>query len=206
MLLTSAGVAALWALYDATGIRPEWIAPVLYYESGFDPSLPNRQGAPYYGIGQSSHTIVEGLGVTPSEFLTWSQEEQIRRAVLPYFAGLVHMFGPLRSGARVYQANYQPATLPTVRKLWQVVAWRGSQAYEANRTLDQLRDGAITLSDLALAVQRKAQEPEVIEALAEAYEQRPDEKPTSPAFGADYTDPRWWVLAPVAVGAYAGGR
>ena len=39
-----AAADALWALYDATGIRPEWILPVLYSESGFNPAIVNSLG------------------------------------------------------------------------------------------------------------------------------------------------------------------
>lgn len=206
MQLAAAAVAALWAVYDATGIRPEWILPTLWIESGFDPSLQNRQGAPYYGIGQTSATDIAKLGTTPADFLTWTADEQITRAVGPYFVRLVQAFGQLRSGVRVYQANYLPATLPTQHALWQVVAWRGSPEYDYNRGLDALGDGAITLSDLAIRVGQASSRPEVVAAVVACYLARPAERPTNPVLGVEYTDPRWWVLAPAAIGAYAAGR
>jgi hypothetical protein len=206
MQLAAAAIAALWSLYDATGIRPEWVLPTLWIESGFDPSVPNGQGAPYYGIGQTSAGDIAKLGTTPADYLTWPADEQLRRAVAPYFVRLVATYGPLRSGVRVYQANFQPATLPSVRKLWQVVAWRGTPAYDYNQGLDALRDGAITLSDLALRITEASRRPEVVAAMLAAYTQRPGEQASNPVFGAEYTDPRWWVLAPVVWGAYAAGK
>jgi hypothetical protein len=206
MQLAAAALAALWSLYDATGIRPEWVLPTLWIESGFDPSVQNAQGAPYYGIGQTSAGDIAALGSTPADFLTWSQADQLTRAVGPYFTRLVASYGPLRSGVRVYQANFQPATLQRVRALFQVVAWRGSPAYEYNRGLDALRDGAITMSDLGIVVERAARRPEVMAAIAAAYVLRPDETPTNPTLGAEYTDPLWWLLAPAAVGAYSLGN
>lgn len=207
MQLAASALPALWGIYDATGIRPEWLLPTLWIESGFDPSIPNAQGAPYYGIGQSSAGTITAAGASsPAEFLTWSAGDQLARAVGPFLAGVVSRYGDLRSGVRVYQANYLPGTLPTIRKLWQVVAWRGSPWYDYNQTLDVLRDGAITLSDIAWKVAEASRRPEVLAATLAVYMQRPAETPTNPVFGADYTDPKWWVLAPVLVGAYAAGR
>ena len=207
MLLASAAVAALWALYDRTGIRPEWIAPTLYIESGFNPALQNRAGAPYYGIGQNAAGDIAAAGATPAEYMTWSAEEQLAEVVTPYFARQVKAFGPLRSGTRVYQANFLPGTLPTARGLSQVIAWRGSAFYAANAAaLDPTRDGAITVSDIALVVARAAAEGEVRAALAQAYALRPSERMTSPVYGADFLDPLWWLLAPGSVASYALGR
>lgn len=205
--LEPAAVSELWTIYDATGIRPEWLAPVLWYESGFDPTLQNRQGAPYYGIGQSGAVeVLAPIGVTPADFRTWSQAAQLARAVGPMFAGIVQRFGPLTSGARVFQANLLPATLPYARALWQGITFRGSPYYESNRVLDPLHHGAITLSDLAAAVTWASSASPVQAAMRAAYTQRPDEKPTSPAFGAVYKDPRGWLLAPATIAAYALGQ
>lgn len=206
MALAVSAIAALWALFDATGVRPEWVLPVLWIESNFDPTLPNREGAPYYGIGQTSGAWLQAHGIAPADFLTWSAADQIRAAVQPYFAAVVARYGPIRSGVRAYQANFLPATLPTARALSAIVTVRGEAAYNANRSLDFLRDGAITLSDLAAVVSFAAHRPEVQGAIVAAYAQRPDERPTPPVLGAEYTDPRAWLLAPVAIGAYAAGR
>jgi hypothetical protein len=206
MLLPAAAASAVWALYDRTGIRPEWLLPTLYIESGFNPALPNAAGAPYYGIGQNGAGDLAAAGAeSPAEYLTWSAADQIARVVQPYFARLVKTAGPLRSGTRVYQANYLPGTLGTVRLLIQVLAWKGSTFYDQNAILDATRDGAITLSDIALDVARAASAAEVRAALATCYALRPTERMQSPVYGADFLDPLWWLLAPSSTAAYALG-
>jgi hypothetical protein len=206
--LSAAAAAALWGLYDASGIRPEWILPTLHIESGFDPSLPNRAGAPYYGIAQNGERDIAAAGATPAEYLTWTAEEQLTRVVAPYFARLVKLEGPLRSGVRVYQGNYLPGTLRTARALWQVIAWKGTPAYDANVVLDASRDGAITVSDLALVVAEHAASSDAQAALSAAYAARPTERASrsNPVYGKDFTDPLWWLLAPAGTAAYAFSR
>jgi len=207
MNLSPAAAAALWGLYDACGIRPEWILPTLHIESGFDPSLPNHAGAPYYGIAQNGERDIAAAGASsPAEYLTWSQDEQLTRVVTPYFKRLVQLEGPLRSGVRVYQGNYLPGTLRTARTQWQVIAWKGTQAYDANQILDASHDGAITVSDLALVVAQHAATAEVRSAIALAYYLRSNERPTNPIYGKDFTDPLWWLLAPASTAAYAFSR
>src|ERR1700690_3681523 len=161
---------ALWAIYDASGIRPEYLIPVLYFESGFDASKPNAAGAPYYGIAQTSGTRIAELGTTPSAYLTLSQGAQIRLAVAPYFAGVVKTYGPIRSATRAEQANFLPASLATVRGLGQVLQWAGSRTYAANASaLDRSGHGAITLSDLASAMSKAAAAPAARAATSRAY-------------------------------------
>lgn len=209
MNLSPAAAAALWGLYDASGIRPEWILPTLHIESGFDPSLPNQAGSPYYGIAQNGERDIAAAGASsPAEYMTWSQEEQLTRVVTPYFARLVKLEGPLRSGTRVYQGNYLPGSLRTARALFQVIAWKGSPAYDANEVLDASRDGAITVSDIAQVVAQHAAAPEVQTAMTLAYAVRPTERPrrSNPVYGQDFTDPLWWLLAPATSAAYASRR
>ena len=177
----------LWILFDATGIRPEYLLPVLYYESGFDPSRPNAQGAPYYGVAQTSGSHLTAIGTTPAAFLAMTAAEQIRLAVAPYFRDLAPL--GIGSGARAYQANLLPATLATVRGLAQVVAQRGSFAYASNAQLDVFHQGAITLAGLAVVMGRSAASAPVRAAIARAYALRPAAgPPRNPAFGTDYLD------------------
>jgi hypothetical protein len=199
VILSDDGVEALWAIYDATGVRPEYLAPVLYFESGFNPALPNAAGQPYYGIAQTSSAKLAVLGTTPAAFLAMSQGDQIRAAVAPYFAGVVKNYGPLRSATRAYQANFEPATLARVRSLAQIIEPHGTRAYVANAAaLDPLRHGAITLGDLAIVMGRASKAPEVRAAVARAYALRPAAAPArEPVFGDDFA-PGWGLAAGAA--------
>jgi hypothetical protein len=202
--LSDDALQALWSIYDATGIRPEYLIPVLYLESGFDPTLKNRAGAPYYGIAQTMDKHLTALGTTPAAFLAMSQGAQIRLAVAPYYASAVRTYGPIRSATRAYLANFLPARLATVRGLAQIVEPAGTAFYNSNRVLDPLHHGAITLSDLALMMARSLQ-PEARAAIARAYVLRPG-TPRDPVYGEDFVDPftsfAAAILLVLAIGAY----
>jgi hypothetical protein len=192
-------LTALWSIFDATAIRPEYLIPVLYFESGFDPSVPNAAGAPFYGIAQTSGAKLAALGTTPAAFLAMSQGDQIRTAVAPYFASVVQRYGSIRSATRAYQANFEPATLATARGLGQVLEWKGSRAYADNAAaLDAYHHGAITVADLALVMTRAAAAAPVKAAIGRAYILRPTEAPArSPVYGEDFASP-WLTLGAVA--------
>lgn len=188
---------ALWSIADQTGIRPEYLIPVLYFESGFQPSAANAAGAPYYGIAQTSAAQLAALGTTPAAYLGMSAAAQIALAVAPFFRNAAAL-APIRSATRAYQANFLPATLPTVRGLTQVVAPHGTSAYASNPALDPFHHGAILLSDLAAVMSRSAEAPAVKQAIARAYALRPSAGvPRNPVYGTDFVDP-------LLVGAVAG--
>ena len=189
--LTDDALAALWAIYDQSGIRPEYLIPVLYFESGFDASKPNAAGAPYYGIAQTSGTRIAELGSSPADFLAMSQAQQIALAVAPYFAGVVKSYGPIRSATRAEQANFLPATLATVRGLGQVLQWAGSRTYAANAAaLDPARRGAITLADLSTIMSRAATSAPARAATRRAYQLRASAgAPQEPVYGQDFAGP-----------------
>jgi hypothetical protein len=193
----------LWTLYDQSGIRPEWVLPMLYLESGFDPTLQNRAGAPYYGLAQDFGPYLARHNITPAEYVAMPASGQLAAIVVPRLAGLVKAWGPLRSATRVYQANFQPASLKTARSLSSVIVWRGHPDYAANTILDVFKDGAITVSDLAWWMADRAAQPEARAALARAYALRPTEKPANTVYGGDFLDPLWWLLAPAAGAGYA---
>lgn len=182
---------ALWAIFDASGIRPEYLVPVLYFESGFDSTKPNAAGAPYYGIAQTSGTKLASLGTSPSAYLAMSQGDQIRLAVAPYFAGVVKSYGPIASATRAEQANFLPASLATVRGLSQVLQWGGSRVYAANAAaLDPRGHGAITLADLAAVMSRAASSAPARAATARAYQLRTTAgAPRNPVYGTDFASP-----------------
>ena len=185
----------LWKLYDVSGVRPEWVIPMLYLESGFDPSKPNAAGAPHYGIAQDYGPYLQRHGIDPATYVTLSAAEQLRTIVAPRIAELARSYGPLRSATRVYQANYVPGTLKTTPGLSSVVAWRGTPAYRDNAGLDVTRDGAITVSDLAWWMDNRARQPEARAAILRAYELRPNETPANVVYGTDFVNPLTATLA-----------
>jgi hypothetical protein len=178
---------ALWALYDAGGPRPEYVLPVLWSESGFDPSRPNAQGAPYYGLGQTSGTAIEGAGVSIADYLTWPASAQLSKFVAPYFLSLSKQYGRLRSGTRCYQGNFLPATLGTAHGLDDVVSRYGDPYYTWNHILDWDNKGTITVRDLAHFIEHGAKTQNVQAAIAHTYDLRPQEKPPhDPVLGEDF--------------------
>lgn len=195
MGLDAASYAALWQLYDATGVRPEWLLPVLWSESGLDPSISNLAGYPYYGINQISGSWLAQHGIAVGDYLTWPASEQISTVVTPYVAAQISQFGALQSGARVYLANFYPAALPSARSLGSHVVCRPaggcgsppfSNAYCANQGLDADGSGCITVQDLAVFVSRAASKPAVKAAIAQCYAVRPWEVQSDPALGYDF--------------------
>lgn len=205
MQLDDDALQALWSIYDASGIRPEYLIPVLFFESAgtFDPSIQNLQGFPAYGLAQTSGARLAELGITPAAFMALSQGAQIRTAVAPYFGNVVKSHGPIRSATRAYQANFEPATLGHVRGLGQMVDHAGTRDYAANsRALDVLHHSAITVGDLALVMSRAAAAGPVRAATARAYVIRPQEAPAhEPIYGEDFLTP----AASLALFAFALG-
>jgi hypothetical protein len=196
---------ALWALYDVTGVRVEYLVPVLSAESGLNPSVPNAAGYPYYGINQMSGSWLSAAGITPSDYLTWPASQQIAAVVTPYMAGIVKQFGRLHSGTRVYQANFYPASLKTARTLASKIVCSPSQAYTANAGLDVNRSGCIEVSDLAATVQKQAATSGVQAAIAAAYALRPGEKERNPVYGTDSFGALSKTQTALAVGAIVAG-
>jgi len=195
-------LSAVWTIYDATGIRPEYLLPVLWQESGFNPGLQNLAGAPYYGIAQTGGGyIVLDLHTTPEAFLASGAAAQLTSAVLPHMRAIVHRYGRVRSATRAYQANFLPDTLRTATALGQIVApysINPKSWYQSNRPIDHLGHRAITVADLAWWMARASRSGEVRDAVARAYEMRPEEGPPHEAvYGEDF-------LNPLAVGLLAG--
>lgn len=193
----------LWKLYDASGVRPEWVLPMLYLESGFDPSLQNAAGSQNYGVAQDFGPYLTRHGIAPADYVKMSAAEQLHAIVVPRLAELSKRWGPLRSATRVYQGNFLPATIKTAPGLASVVAWRGTPAYEANTILDVTRDGAITVSDLAWWMKHEAAQPEAKAAILRAYELRPTEVPSNVVYGRDFASPVTVGLAVAVLGAAA---
>ncbi len=182
---------AFWSLYDATGIRPEYLIPVLSFESGLNPSVRNHAGAPYYGIGQNSEAAISSAGAASvDEYLTWPASRQIHCVVKPYFQGEVRTFGPLKSGIKVYQAEFYPVSLRTSPQLDDVIVKSPQAAYTANKVFDQGNKGYITPRDLGHAISSQLNKANVQAAIAEAYNVRPNmAPPLDSIYGEDFSSP-----------------
>jgi hypothetical protein len=188
MLDFPAAAAALWAITAATGVKPEHLLPPLFLESGFDPSIPNAAGQPFYGINQASTQLISTYaGVDPQTYLTWPASQQLSTVVKGMIADIVHRYGPIRSATRMYQANFLPATLPTARQLSDVLTSPPSPFYNANSGLDANHDGAITLGDLAVKMTQMAHRPQVQQAIRDTYAAR-DGATASASAAASPTD------------------
>lgn len=180
MLDFPASGEALWRLYDATGIRPEYILPVLWHESNFVTTVINSIGCA--GINQMCSGALAGIGVDAQTYASWPASAQIDHGVTAYMRPYA---GQLYSGARVYQANFLPATLSSATALSDVVT-ASPTFVSANPSLDVNQDGQITLQDLADVVAKAAAVPQVQRAIAQTYTLRPDEVEQDPAYGTDF--------------------
>lgn len=208
-----AAADALWALYDATGIRPEWILPVLYSESGFNPAIVNSLG--YTGINQASAQMLSGHGLDSSSYAAMPASQQITTVVIPEYEGIEKQFGPLRSGTRIYQANFLPATLDKVTSLDGVLAHKGvygewgvpGYVYDSNTTFDYQHKGTIVLSDLAHAVGVAASTAAVKSAIDQTYAARPLEAPLrqDSVYGTDFGIEGAAAAHPLATAAVIAG-
>lgn len=182
---------ALWALADAGGPRPEYILPVLYNESGFNPAATNGAGAPYSGISQNDNGyITQMTGVTLATYLTWPASQQIVKVTTPYFLSKVQVYGPLNSGVKTYQAEYLPATLATAKRLGSVIASSSNDPngyYASNTVLDANHDGKITLQDLADVLTKQANTSAVRSAIKSTYALRPFAIERNPVYGTDFS-------------------
>ena len=186
MNLPDDALAALWALYDASGIRPEYVLPVLYYESSFRPDALNAP-TEASGLGQDLGVYLRRKGIDPTDYRTWSAAEQIDRVIAPRLTTLAKHYGIPRSATRVYQSNFMPATLATAPALWSPVAWAGSQEYASNPHVDRIGKGSITVSDFAALVASVKNAPELKNAIARAYQVRKTDGPArEPIYGADF--------------------
>jgi|SRR5579864_544283 len=170
MGLDAASYGELWRIASETGVLPEYLLPGLYFESGFDPSIPNRAGEPFYGINQASADLISAYaGTDPQTYLTWPASAQLRTVVRGYVKALVNQYGKIRSATRFYQANFYPASLETARGLNDVIVAAPSAAYNANAGLDKDKKGSITVADLARVMTTAASSHAVQSAIAATY-------------------------------------
>lgn len=209
MSLDSASSQAFSNIFNATDVRSEFLIPVLSYESGLDPSVPNRAGAPYYGISQNSGEYITAMtGLSVDEYLQQPASFQLNRVVLPYFKGIVDKYGPLRSGIQVYQAVFYPASLGYALGLDDIIVARPSAAYNANAGFDKTNKGYITPRDLGAAIASQVPHQAVQQAIAAAYAFNPGMGLIQdPIYGDAGWSVNWrkagWAALGVGAGAYA---
>jgi hypothetical protein len=179
---------ALWAIYDATGIRPEYLLPVIWAESGFQPNVQNYGGAPYYGLNQVSSNFLAAHGVSPDDYVTWPASRQLSDIVLPYMQGVVSRYGTPHSAIKVEQGNFYPASLATATSLSDAIVSAPSAAYEGNKGLDFESKGFISVGDLGTFLQRgmASSHGAVQSAIDAAYSGRLTESPQDPIYGTDF--------------------
>lgn len=184
-----ASSVALWSIYSATGIRPEFLIVVLANESGLNPAAPNSAGAPQYGIGQNSTALITAkTGMTPVVYMQQLASYQLQKVVLPYFAQYSSPAKPLRSGCAVYQVEYCPASLSWAPHLDSIITsptFHPECSYSANAVFDTAHKGYITVRDLANAIAKQAATTAVKNAIAAAYTNAPFGvgPPQDPVFG-----------------------
>lgn len=203
MSLDSNAYAALWALFDAGGPRPEYVLPVLWEESNFSSTIINNIGCA--GLNQACAGLLGQLGVDAATYASWPASEQIRRGLTLYMLA----YAPLNSATRVMQANFLPATLSKATSIGDVLTRQGEAFYDANTGLDADHNGAITVGDLAAVMAKATSNPHVQNAIAAAYALRPGESPKDPVYGDDFTHPNtkaaiiaFGILTAAAVGIY----
>jgi hypothetical protein len=196
MALDAASYPVLWQIYDQTGIRPEYLLPSLWVESGLNPAIQNLSGAPYYGINQASGTWLQGQGIDPQQYLTWPASQQLSQVVLKYALGWPK---PLLSGTRVEQANFLGATIngtagwTAARSPNDVVVSDSDLApgqpnantadYQGNKGIDTAHKGYITVADLSAFVGKAV--PNLQSVLQQTYALRPSEVMQDPVLGTD---------------------
>lgn len=204
MNLPDDAIEELWTLYDKSGIRPEYVLPMLYLESGFNPAAVNPSSGAL-GLAQDLPVYLQRNGVDVANYKTLTAAEQLTQAVVPRLSGLAAHYGTPRSATRVYQMNFLPATLATALSLGSPLAWRGSDTYAKN-AFDKSGKGAIVVGDLANAMALELAMPEVKAAIARAYVLRTNAGSADPrpATGADFTTSTWLPLTVLAVVALAG--
>jgi hypothetical protein len=182
----------LWALSDATGLRPEYVLPVLYSESGFSTSITNSIGC--IGLNQ----VCPFAWTVPSDYASYSASEQLATVVAPMYKTNIAKSGPLRSGTRAYQSNFLPATVNGIdgwtaaRNLGDIVVSKNGPTnkntadYDGNVGLDTGRKGYITVADLAHFIAKAAASSSVKSAIAQTYALRPGASPEDPVYGTDF--------------------
>jgi hypothetical protein len=176
---------ALWKISDQTGIRPEYVLPVIHLESGFDPSIVNPGGC--VGTMQLCPGTYESyVSVPVSEYRSWPASQQLAGPALTYWRNALR-YGQIRSATRLMQAQLAPGELSAKPSLDSVVYRAPSGGYEGNKgVFDSSKKGFFTEQDLANVMAKHVASSAVRDAIARTYALRPNERPHDPVYGDDY--------------------
>lgn len=146
------------------GANPHDWALVLYEESGFDPSTPNRHGYQYFGLNQMGESEARSVGYRgdfPAGWLALSAAEQLPY-VAAYFVQKRRACGPVAfaSAAHLLACNWLPGIVQQLghtdpADIDYPLCRAGDPYYGANAVYDPDRKGYITIRDLALYLERK---------------------------------------------------
>lgn len=188
---------ALWAVSDQLGIRPEWQLPVLFLESGFDPSILNAGGC--VGLNQFCPGTYGGyVSVPVDQYRTWAASQQLGGPILNYWRGALAQ-GQIRSSTRLMVAQLGTSLLRTTNNLGDIVYASPSGGYRGNCGVFDpgCRRGFFTVQDVANAMSGRAVQPAVQSALSIAYQMRPGERMLDPVYGQDFATPPSPFPAPV---------
>ncbi len=195
MLDMPAAGNALWALYDKTGLRPEYILPTFQAESVCNPAAVNKDSGAV-GLNQILPSYLPS-GVDATTYATWPASQQITQVITPSIASTLASLKPtvILSGTRFYQSNLLPATVNGTAG-WKAARYpadvvvsksgptnQNAADYTGNAGIDVGKKFYISVSDLEAFVRKTL--PAIQSTLTAVYALRPTETMTDPVIGTD---------------------
>ncbi len=135
----------------ALAVAPEWLMAVMYAESGFDPTIMNRQGSGAVGLIQFMPATAGELKVSTSRLREMAPLTQLDY-VHAYFEQVRRRYGPYQDLTDLYLAVLYPKARG--QDFCYTLYARPSQAYRQNAGLDENRDGRVTITDIDRRLRR----------------------------------------------------
>lgn len=174
---------ALWKVDNELGLKPEWVLPVLYLESRFDPAAMNPSGC--VGLNQfcvGPGTYARYVNVPIEQYRQWPASSQLAGPIFNYWRDALRS-GRIDSAARLMVAQLGHSLLTTTGD--GIVLAAPSAEYYANAgvfdppTPDYPKGkGYFTLGDIAGVLAYDLRQPVVQDALSRAYNAR--QRPPAP--------------------------
>lgn len=160
---------ALWKVNNELGLKPEWVLPVLYLESRFDPAATNPSGC--VGLNQfCSSTYAHYVNVPVEQYRQWPASSQLAGPIFNYWRDALRS-GRIDSAARLMVAQLSHSLLTSTGD--GVVLSAPSAEYYANAgVFDPTGKGYFTLQDIAGVLSYDLRQPAVQDALSRAYDAR----------------------------------